>query len=325
MTARDRPDVALVGLGASSEHALELITAIVRGAFCPVIALLRGYDAELDRGCSAARRLRLHRRHPAGRAPERDRDRLAPLRASCRRCTARLRVALPTSRAKRPLTLARRRQVLELHDGVVQALTVAQLALDLDRPARVPRDRCSSRSRMRAAIVSRAMRRVASRRRNPRRSWSEMRRRAEHMHAGPKRLRRRLIGVLICDDIAAIREHAQSRARAPAVAARASAKRRDGQRGSRRGSARPTRRDSPRPRDAEPDRARVRSPELRRVAPDGEHHRLQRLLDGESSPRRRSGSAPISTCRRARAPTRSTTRSSRPSPARKLPTPRREV
>jgi response regulator NasT len=39
-TARERPDVALVGLGLSSEHALELISEIVREAACPVIALL---------------------------------------------------------------------------------------------------------------------------------------------------------------------------------------------------------------------------------------------------------------------------------------------
>jgi len=45
VTARERPDVALVGLGESSDHALELITEIVRGAFCPVIALLETYDA----------------------------------------------------------------------------------------------------------------------------------------------------------------------------------------------------------------------------------------------------------------------------------------
>jgi chemotaxis response regulator CheB len=41
VTARERPDVALVGLGASSEHALDLIDKIVREATCPVIALLR--------------------------------------------------------------------------------------------------------------------------------------------------------------------------------------------------------------------------------------------------------------------------------------------
>ena len=45
-TARERPDVALVGLGASSAQALELISEIVRDAFCPVIALLDAEDPE---------------------------------------------------------------------------------------------------------------------------------------------------------------------------------------------------------------------------------------------------------------------------------------
>jgi AmiR/NasT family two-component response regulator len=44
VTARERPDVALVGLGLSSEHALDLISEIVREAFCPVIALLTARD-----------------------------------------------------------------------------------------------------------------------------------------------------------------------------------------------------------------------------------------------------------------------------------------
>jgi response regulator NasT len=44
VTARERPDVALVGLGLHSEHALELISEIVREAFCPVIALLSAKD-----------------------------------------------------------------------------------------------------------------------------------------------------------------------------------------------------------------------------------------------------------------------------------------
>jgi len=44
VTARERPDVALVGLGASSGHALELIDKIVREAACPVIALLHAPD-----------------------------------------------------------------------------------------------------------------------------------------------------------------------------------------------------------------------------------------------------------------------------------------
>lgn len=46
VTARERPDVALVGLGASSEHALEMIDKIVREAACPVIVLLHGRDPE---------------------------------------------------------------------------------------------------------------------------------------------------------------------------------------------------------------------------------------------------------------------------------------
>jgi AmiR/NasT family two-component response regulator len=44
VTARERPDVALVGLGESSEHALELIDKIVREAACPVIVLLHSPD-----------------------------------------------------------------------------------------------------------------------------------------------------------------------------------------------------------------------------------------------------------------------------------------
>lgn len=46
LTAREHPDVALVGLGESSRHALELIDRIVREATCPVIALLAATDRE---------------------------------------------------------------------------------------------------------------------------------------------------------------------------------------------------------------------------------------------------------------------------------------
>jgi AmiR/NasT family two-component response regulator len=45
-TARERPDVALVGLGDSSKHALELIDKIVQEAACPVIVLLHARDPE---------------------------------------------------------------------------------------------------------------------------------------------------------------------------------------------------------------------------------------------------------------------------------------
>jgi AmiR/NasT family two-component response regulator len=54
VTAREHPDVALVGLGLSSGHALELIAEIVHEATCPVIALLTARDPSYIR--EAARR-----------------------------------------------------------------------------------------------------------------------------------------------------------------------------------------------------------------------------------------------------------------------------
>jgi AmiR/NasT family two-component response regulator len=44
VTAREQPDVAHVGLGASSDHALGLIEQIVHEAACPVVALLHAPD-----------------------------------------------------------------------------------------------------------------------------------------------------------------------------------------------------------------------------------------------------------------------------------------
>ena len=52
VTAAERPDVALVGLGESSAYALELIDRIVRESACPVIALLHGRDPEFLREAS---------------------------------------------------------------------------------------------------------------------------------------------------------------------------------------------------------------------------------------------------------------------------------
>jgi AmiR/NasT family two-component response regulator len=52
VTARERPDVALVGLGESSEHALGLIDTIVREASCPVIVLLHSPDPAFVREAS---------------------------------------------------------------------------------------------------------------------------------------------------------------------------------------------------------------------------------------------------------------------------------
>jgi response regulator NasT len=54
VTAREHPDGALVGLGLSSDHALELIAEIVHEATCPVIALLTARDPSYIR--EAARR-----------------------------------------------------------------------------------------------------------------------------------------------------------------------------------------------------------------------------------------------------------------------------
>jgi response regulator NasT len=133
VTAEHRPDVALVGLGKSSEHALELITEIVRSAYCPVIALLRGYDAEwIDQAAK--------RGVYAYIVDTRPEELQSAIEITLRRFEElqeaqgafKLREAEIAREAA--MTLSRRRQVLELHDGVVQALTRAQLALDLNRP-----------------------------------------------------------------------------------------------------------------------------------------------------------------------------------------------
>jgi AmiR/NasT family two-component response regulator len=52
VTARERPDVALVGLGDSSTHALGLIDKIVHEAACPVIVLLHTPDPEFVKEAS---------------------------------------------------------------------------------------------------------------------------------------------------------------------------------------------------------------------------------------------------------------------------------
>jgi AmiR/NasT family two-component response regulator len=52
VTARERPDVALVGLGESSEHALGLIEKIVQEAACPVIVLIHSRDSQFVKEAS---------------------------------------------------------------------------------------------------------------------------------------------------------------------------------------------------------------------------------------------------------------------------------
>jgi AmiR/NasT family two-component response regulator len=52
VTARERPDVALVGVGESSDHALILIEKIVHEASCPVILLIHEANADFVREAS---------------------------------------------------------------------------------------------------------------------------------------------------------------------------------------------------------------------------------------------------------------------------------
>jgi AmiR/NasT family two-component response regulator len=132
VTARERPDVALVGLGESSEHALQLISEIVRGAFCPVIALLEAYDADwIDQAAQ--------RGVYAYIVDSRPEELQSAIDITLRRFAEFQNVQgafdLRKAEALRDAegSLARRRQLLELHDGVVQQLAVAQLALGLDR------------------------------------------------------------------------------------------------------------------------------------------------------------------------------------------------
>src|SRR5271155_74541 len=79
-TARERPDVALVGLGESSEHALGLIDRIVREAACPVIALLHAARPGVRQRGLTTRRVRAYQRRRRGRLAELDRYRAAALR-----------------------------------------------------------------------------------------------------------------------------------------------------------------------------------------------------------------------------------------------------
>src|SRR5215208_423407 len=52
VTARERPDVAPVGLGESSEHALHLVEKIVHESACPVIVLIHAPDPDFVREAS---------------------------------------------------------------------------------------------------------------------------------------------------------------------------------------------------------------------------------------------------------------------------------
>ena len=134
VTARVRPDVAFVGLGESAEHALQLISEIVAEAFCPVIALLEAFDGDwlneaATRGVFA---------YIVDSRPE---ELQSAIDITLRRFIdyQQLQGAFEQRNAEtareQERIQQRRRQVLELQDEVIQSLTVAPLALELDRPA----------------------------------------------------------------------------------------------------------------------------------------------------------------------------------------------
>jgi AmiR/NasT family two-component response regulator len=156
VTAKVRPDVAIVGLGASSEHALDLVSAIVREAFCPVIAILTAYDEVWLRDAS---RRGVYAYLLDGNPSElqsalditlgRFLEYQAMQGAFDRRGEESAREAA--------LLDAKRRHALELHDEVVQGLAVAQLALDLGREGQSREALNSTLTRARA-IVTRQLR-----------------------------------------------------------------------------------------------------------------------------------------------------------------------
>jgi AmiR/NasT family two-component response regulator len=155
VTARERPDVALVGLGESAEHALHQISEIVSQAYCPVIALLDTYDGDwvneaASRGVFA---------YIVDSRPE---ELQSAIDITLRRFSEfqslqgafDLRNAETLRETER--TQAQQRQMLELHDGVVQALSVAHLALELDRQDE-SRDALLEALENTRAIVSRSL------------------------------------------------------------------------------------------------------------------------------------------------------------------------
>ena len=131
VTARVRPDVALVGLGENGEHALKLISAVVAESFCPVIALLESYDGEwLEQAAARGIYAYIVDTRPEELQSALDitlrryRDFLE-LRGAFERRDARAQQEVARQQAQQRLAL-------ELHDKVVQELAVARLALDLD-------------------------------------------------------------------------------------------------------------------------------------------------------------------------------------------------
>ncbi|MCW2974859.1 MAG: response regulator receiver and domain protein [Actinomycetia bacterium] len=132
LTAKTRPDVAIVGLGESSEHALDHVSAIVREAFCPVIAVLPAHDPEW---VAEASKRGLY----AYLLDDRPAELQSAVDITLRRYADyhALRGAFDRSNEaaarEEKSAQAKQRQALELHDEIVQGLAVADLALKLGR------------------------------------------------------------------------------------------------------------------------------------------------------------------------------------------------
>lgn len=152
LTARVRPDVAIVGLGASSQHALDHVSAIVREAFCPVIAVLPTHDPVWVMEASK-------RGLYAYLLDERPAELQSALDITLRRFAEHQALQgafdLRIEEAAREIRLAetKKRQVLELHEEVVQGLVVAQLALDLGHEEELRTALASTLARARAMVT----------------------------------------------------------------------------------------------------------------------------------------------------------------------------
>lgn len=159
-TARERPDVALVGLGESSEHALELISEIVREAYCPVIAVLSAYDAPwVNEAAKRGAFAYIIDAHPE--------ELQSAIDITLRRFAdvQSLQEAIERRKAEaereQEIARARQRQALELHDGVVQGLAAAQLAHDLGREGE-SREALQEALERAKAVVSRSLEELKS-------------------------------------------------------------------------------------------------------------------------------------------------------------------
>jgi signal transduction histidine kinase len=155
-----RPDVALVGLGESSDHALDLISGIVREAFCPVIAVTHTHEPEW---VNEAAKRGVYAYIIDGAAEEIQSALDITLRRFAEHQSLHGAFEQRNAESLREQEFARVRQrdALELHDGVVQGLAVAHLALELDHKEQ-SRDALLETLAQAKAIVARAVEELRS-------------------------------------------------------------------------------------------------------------------------------------------------------------------